>query len=167
MAVNTKIPNPNQLDTQQVEIIGRNLLVSLFISDGVEIAEPLRDRGIDLIAFQDLASEGKFRAVPVQLKAFSQRGFGVYKKYEKFPNMLIAYMWFVNEPLEATLYVLTYDQAVEIADRLGWTKTTSWLTHGNYTTSNPSAALTKELEPYKYSPGQLAKLVFSSPQIDL
>lgn len=152
------------LDTQQVEIVGRNLLVSLFISDGVEIAEPLRDRGIDLIAFQDLPAGDTFRAVPIQLKAFSQRGFGVYKKYEKFPDMLIAYMWHVNEPLEAVLYVLTYGQAVEIAEKFGWTETDSWQRHGVYASTKPSAQLVGALESYKYKPGLLADLVSTQPK---
>jgi hypothetical protein len=151
--------NKAALDTQQIEIVGRNLLVSLFISDGIEVAMPMRDRGIDVIAFLDLPEKGSFKAVPVQLKAFSQRGFGVYKKYEKFPDMLIAYLWFANEPLKAELYVLTYEQAVGIADHLGWTKTISWTSNGSYITSKPSKELVGALEPYKYSPGKLADLI--------
>lgn len=149
------------MDTQQIEIIGRNFLVSLLISDGVEVAMPLRDRGIDVIAFQDISEKGEFQAIPVQLKAFSKRGFGVYKKYEKFPGMLIAYLWHASEPLKSELYILSYDQALVIADEFGWTRTNSWMDKGNYITSNPSAALTQALAPYQYSPGTLMSLVNS------
>lgn len=147
------------LDAQQVEIVGRNLLVSLFVADGIEIAQPLRDRGIDLIAFKDLADDGTFKSVPVQLKAFSKRGFGINKKYEKFPGMLIAHLWFTNEPLKAVLYIMTYQQALEIAETLGWTKTNSWIVQGGYTSNNPSMRVVSALKPYKYQPGSLAALL--------
>lgn len=39
------------LDTQQLELIGRSLLVGELLRDGLEVALPERDRGIDLIAY--------------------------------------------------------------------------------------------------------------------
>jgi hypothetical protein len=39
------------VDSQTVEIIGRNFLVSQLVRDGVEVARPERDHGIDLIAY--------------------------------------------------------------------------------------------------------------------
>jgi len=42
------------MDSQTVEIIGRNYLVSRLVSDGLEVARPERDRGVDLIAYLDL-----------------------------------------------------------------------------------------------------------------
>lgn len=151
--------NITKLDTQQVEIVGRNLLVSLFTSDGVEVAMPQRDRGIDVIAYQDLTDTGNFVAVPVQLKAFSQRGFGVHKKYAKFPGLLIAYVWYASEPLKSSLYILSYSQAKSIADELGWTNTPSWQDGGSYITNKPSTQLVNILEKYKYAPGKLAKAI--------
>ncbi len=148
-----------KLDTQQVEIVGRNLLVSLFVADDVEIAEPIRDRGVDIIAYKEISEGNKFHAVPVQLKAFSKEGFGVYAKYEKFPGILMAYVWHAAEPLKAELFVMTYVQALEIADAVGWTKTVSWLDGGGYSTSSPSKELKELLEQYRHKPGSLLKLV--------
>jgi predicted methyltransferase MtxX (methanogen marker protein 4) len=38
---------------QQIEIMGRNRLVNELIAAGIAVAVPLRDRGIDVIAYGD------------------------------------------------------------------------------------------------------------------
>ena len=38
------------LDPQQVEIIGRNWLVGELVRAGLEVADPVRDNGVDLLA---------------------------------------------------------------------------------------------------------------------
>lgn len=153
------IEKDSKLDTQQVELMGRNLLVSYFIADGVEVALPLRDRGVDLIAFDDLGVDGNFRAIPVQLKASSKKSFSVHKKYDKFPELLMAYIWNAADPLDAALYVMTYKEACDIADGLGWTTTESWILGTGYSTQSPSKKVLQALEKYKYRPGYLAKVV--------
>ena len=42
------------MDTQTIEILGRNRLVNELLVAGLEVAIPLRDRDIDLIAYIDL-----------------------------------------------------------------------------------------------------------------
>ncbi len=42
------------MNSQIVELIGRNYLVSELLKAGFEVATPLRDRGVDLIAYIDL-----------------------------------------------------------------------------------------------------------------
>jgi hypothetical protein len=39
------------LDSQQVELIGRSLMVGELLPDGLEVALPERDRGINLIVY--------------------------------------------------------------------------------------------------------------------
>lgn len=46
-----------ELDSQTVEIIGRNRLIHDLLLAQLEIALPLRDRGIDLIAYKDQGEE--------------------------------------------------------------------------------------------------------------
>ena len=66
------------MDTQTIEILGRNRLVNELLVAGLEVAMPLRDRGIDLIAYVDLAAAvSKFAAVPIQMKAASERAFSI------------------------------------------------------------------------------------------
>lgn len=45
-----------QRDSQVVELLGRNRLIEELLLAGLEVALPLRDRRIDLIAYADLAA---------------------------------------------------------------------------------------------------------------
>lgn len=143
------------MDTQQVEIIGRNLLISACIADGLEVSQPLRDRGIDLIIFDDHARQGQFSALPVQLKASSSRSFSVHAKYEKFQNLIMAYTWYSDNPVDAELYIMTYQDAIKVADEMGWLVTSSWIEGGGYSTQAPSKKLQDILKVYQYAPGRI------------
>ncbi len=148
------------MDTQQVEIIGRNLLVSACVADSIEVSEPIRDRGIDLIIFNDTNEQGSFNALPVQLKASSKRSFSVNAKYAKFPNLLMAYTWHSDSPTNARLYIMKYSDAINIADEMGWLKTVSW-ERGGYSTQNPSSKIEALLSPYLYKPGSIKSIMKS------
>ncbi len=115
------------MDTQTVEIIGRNYLISQLVRDGLEVARPERDRGVDLIAYLDLdEAGGGFVACPIQMKAATIRSFGLAKKYEKFHPLLFAHVWHVHVPDDACAYALTYAESFAVAAEMGWTKTVSW-----------------------------------------
>lgn len=138
------------VDSQQVEIIGRNLLVSHLLAGGVEVARPERDKGIDLIVYLD-RSPSEFVARPLQLKASSRAAFGVDQKYAKTPGLLLAYVWRAAMPTEAVIHALTYAEAVAVAEGLGWTGTLAWA-NGSYVTTNPSKKVVAALEPYRMEP---------------
>jgi hypothetical protein len=90
------------MDGQTVEIIGRNYLVSMLVRDGLEVARPERDRGVDLIAYLDLEKTGgSFTACPIQMKAATRSSFSLFQKYTKFSRLLLAYVWHVQNPDEA------------------------------------------------------------------
>ena len=76
---------PSPLDSQQIEILGRNLVKAALIEAGLEVSTPERDNGIDLIAYR-WSLQGEFTAVPLQLKAASAFSFGVDRKYERIPG---------------------------------------------------------------------------------
>lgn len=145
------------MDTQIVEIVGRNYLVSQLVRDGLEVARPERDRGVDLVAYMDLEEAGGgFVACPVQMKAATGRHFGLAKKYEKFGRALVfAYVWDVDDPDKVSSYALTYAEALAVAEKMGWTKTASWC-QGAYVTQRPSAKLLRLLAPYKMGRGAWA-----------
>jgi hypothetical protein len=69
-----------------VEIIGRNYLVSMVVSDGLEVARPERDRGVDLIAYLDLDEARRFVACPIQMKAATTASFSLFSKYDALRN---------------------------------------------------------------------------------
>jgi hypothetical protein len=139
-------------DTQVVGLLGRNRLVDELLLAGLEVSLPIRDRGVDIVAYVDLGEKVEtFRAYPIQLKASSKRYFVVDRKYAKFANIILAYVWNLEDPGHALTYALTYPEAACIAKNLGWTKTPSW-ERGGYSTSHPTKKLVSLLEPYRMSP---------------
>jgi hypothetical protein len=142
-------------DSQVTELLGRNRLVDELLRARLEVAFPARDRGIDLIAYTDLDSDLKrYVACPIQMKASSHEAFSIDRKYEKFPGLVIAYVWGLAGKCDACTYALTYKEAIEVADKMGWTETNSWKgERGYYSTSQPSKVLKeKYLEQYKMTP---------------
>jgi hypothetical protein len=157
---------PKIKDTQVVELIGRNILGSQILRDGLDVAVPARDRGIDLIAYSDLSSNVRtFVARPIQMKASSEASFSIDRKYKRVANLIIAYVWHVHDANATVTYALTYDEALEIAQKC-WHRakgnSVSW-NRGRYSTSKPSRKLHKLLEPFKITEGKWWKEVTGTP----
>ena len=142
-----------RLDSKLVELIGRNFLTAELLKAGLEVATPVRDRGIDLIAYADLDDDGnKFRARPIQLKAALYRAFGIDRKYAKFPDLLLAYVWDLHDLPNSQCYLMSYAEAVAIGNAMGYTATASWK-RGKYVTTRPSKKLVGLLAPFRMSAG--------------
>lgn len=155
---------PAQLDSQQIELIGRSLLVSELLRDGIEVALPERDRGIDLIAYIDLdEAHSNFVARPIQLKASTTPGFSIAAKYERFPDLLLAHLWNVDRATQLEAFCLTYAEAYVVARDMGWTETRSFREAGLYRASPPSARLMSLLEPHRMAPGRWRAKIARSP----
>jgi|ERR1043166_3276022 hypothetical protein len=137
-------------DAQKVELLGRNRLIDELLRDNLEVAVPIRDRGIDLIAYADTAVSS-YVARPIQMKAAWTQAFGINRKYEKFPGLIIAYVWNLNDHTQAVTYAMSYAEAFSIAEGMGWTRTASWA-RGGYSSNQPSRKLQGLLEPYKMLP---------------
>lgn len=141
------------MDTQALEIIGRNHLINELLLAGLEVALPIRDRGIDLIAYLDLGDQiSAFTAFPIQLKASTKSSFSLDGKYEKFPNLVIAYVWGLASDETSVTYALTYNEVVQIGTELGYIQTESWLNHRLYAVTRPGRALISLLEPFRMTP---------------
>lgn len=138
------------MDSQLVEIVGRNWLVNQLLEGGLEVARPERDHGVDLVAYVDLAAAGRFVARPIQLKAATNAVFAINRKYERIADLLIAYVWLADD----VAFALTYPEAVRVADELGYTATPSWRNGGVYTTTRPSGRLRNVLQPYRMTPAR-------------
>ena len=150
------------LDTQLVELLGRQRLIAELVRDRLEVALPVRDRGVDLIAYADLSRQvSTFAARPIQMKASTAAGFGVYGKYERVADLILAFVWHLETPDAAVTYALTHPQVVAVAETLGWTKTKSW-EEGKYITTKPSKELVALLEPHRMKQGEWWKLVTGS-----
>lgn len=138
------------LDPQLVELAGRNWLAAQLQRSGIEVARPERDRGIDLIAYIDRDRRvQKFIACPIQIKAATAEVFSLNLKYAKFPGLLLVYVWNVADSSKTECFALTYPQALNVAEQMGWTKTDYWAKNGSYSTTRPSKRLCGHLADYK------------------
>ena len=137
------------LDSQAIELLGRNRLVSEMIRAGLEVAFPIRDRGIDLIVYADRSSSSQeFSAIPIQMKGASKKSFSIDKKYEKIPRLLIAYVWGIESDVHET-FVLTYSEALKIATDMGYTKTDAWIINEYYAVPTPGKKLESKLREFQ------------------
>lgn len=109
-----------KVDTQVVELIGRSRLIIELLGAGLEVAVPIRDRGVDLIVYVDLDAKAQsFIARPIQLKASSKRHFSISRKYARVRDLLLAFVWQLDEPTRTVTYTLSYPEAVAIGEQLG------------------------------------------------
>ncbi len=133
-------------DAQLVEIAGKHLLISHLVAAGFEVAEPIRDKGVDLIVYR---TDGEFVARPIQMKASSIESFSLDAKYESIPNLLIAYVWNVQSPDRNDVYAMTFDDALEILHKKGYDKTASWKEGKYYFVKEAGAELKELLHPHR------------------
>ncbi len=141
------------IDTQVIELLGRQRLVSELLRAGLEVALPMRDRGVDLIVYADLKkSVDRFVARPIQMKAASNSSFGIWQKFEKIQGLILAYVWHVGELSQTVTHALTYEEAFKVAEAMNWTTTPSWIEKGGYGTTNPNEKLLNLLGPHRMTP---------------
>jgi len=139
-------------DSQLTEVFGKNLLISHLMAAGFEVAQPVRDRGVDLVVYRDREDAKDYQPCLIQLKASAQESFSLDKKFARLPHLLIAYVWNVQTPGRSDVYALTFDDALQVMEKKGFAKTDSWVKGGYYFVRNAGADLKKILEPYKMTP---------------
>lgn len=152
------MPELRPLDSQQVEILGRNLVKASLIEAGIEVATPERENGIDLIAYR-WNQDGLFTAFPVQIKAASQFSFGMDRKYAKIPRLIMVFVMNCRSANESTIYAMTYAQMVQVGDAMAWTTTASWAERNGYSTRHPSPKLLGLLGSHCMDPMKWADLL--------
>jgi hypothetical protein len=82
---------------------------------GLEVAIPVHDRGVDLIVYIDIdESRDAFVSCPIQMKAATEASFSLAGKYERILNLILAYVWHVDDASRAVSYALTYAEAFAI-----------------------------------------------------
>jgi hypothetical protein len=134
------------MDEQQIEILGRNILVGQLIRAGFEVSSPLRDRGVDLIAYLDVETDGVFRAIPIQLKCASGTGFCIDRKYARFSGLVIVNAWHIEQ--SPVLFATRYNELLKIAEAMDYTSTESWQIGGRYAVTNPGVNLQNALSQF-------------------
>jgi hypothetical protein len=153
----------------QVELAGRSWLTGQLVRSGLEVARPERDRGIDLIVYRDRADEGdqRFTAYPIQMKAAMSEVFSLDPKYEYIPRLIMVYVWHLWKSSKTICYAMTYPEALQIAEEMGYTKTASWMTGAKthkrgYSTTKPSKRLKLLLRSHLMTPRKWEDLVNDS-----
>jgi len=146
-------------DGQVVERLGLNQLVAQLLEAGLEVAEPIRDQGIDLIAYSERTKpRSKFHARPIQLKSAWSASFRVDVKYRRASDLIIAFVWHLGEPSKTVTYALSSAEVESVATAMGW----GWKKWGSWTTNSPRVKLRQALEPYRMSPEKWWRLVIRS-----
>jgi hypothetical protein len=82
------------------------------------------------------------------MKAATDAVFSLDVKYAGFPELLLVYVWYVTDPARTQCFCLTYNEALAVAERAGWTTSESWA-KGKYANTRPSERLRKLLEPFE------------------
>ncbi len=148
-------------DSQITELAGKHLLISQLTAGGLEVAVPVRDRGVDLVAYLDRGNPpDDFVACPIQVKSSTGEGFSLDRKYEKVPNLILAYVWHVGRPAAFSVYALSYAEALEVLRRKGHTKASCWK-KGYWNISKADKQLVQLLGRYKMTPQKWADKVAS------
>jgi hypothetical protein len=143
------------MDAETLSVVGRNRLIEQLLQGGVDVAVPLRDNGIDLIAYND--SRDGFVVCPIQVKASAGRSFSIDQKLEKIPNLIHAFVWGVGTE-HTGVFALTHHEALGVADAMGYTLTQAWQ-RGLYTTQQPSKSLVEHLERFRMTPEDWKKKI--------
>ena len=132
-----------KLSSAVVEVAGRNWFTAQLLTRGFEVATPVVDQGIDLIAFREVGSAG-IRALPLQLKCASAESFSLDRKYAE-RGIPLVYVW--NVLREAEAFLLDYEEALSVLGPRA-AATRSWTEGGYYTVNRISPELRDRLAPY-------------------
>ena len=84
------------------------------------------------------------------MKASSAASFGINQKYDRIKNLILAYVWYVENPELTAVFALTYRQAISVARKMKYTDSPSWK-RGNYVNTKPGVELRGHLEKYRMS----------------
>jgi hypothetical protein len=133
------------LDSQQKELLSTAYVEARLIREGFEIARPIRDKGIDIIVYDEQPGSS-FRAVPIQLKSYRDEGFAVSSKYLD-RDLVMIYVWHAFE-LAPRLIVIGHEEMLGLLSPT-LRETRSWVEGGGWSQTRIAAPLRDELLKYE------------------
>ncbi|MGV3723260.1 MAG: hypothetical protein ACO1SX_20360, partial [Actinomycetota bacterium] len=92
--------------------------------------------------------------------------FGIWSKYERIHDLILAYVWHLDGEQDPVTYALTCEEALAVGREMGWTQTASWTEQGAYTTTRPGTKLCEQLERYRMSPDKWRTKITTSTTPD-
>ncbi|MFA4940175.1 hypothetical protein [Brevundimonas sp.] len=120
-------------NSREVELAGRSWVVSRLLAHGIEVATPVVDSGIDLIAFKE-AGVGGIKALPLQLKCATGEAFSLNAKYAE-RGITMIYVWRVM--IAPTAFIMSYAEALAVLGEKS-ASTASFAEQGAYSMSSVS-----------------------------
>ncbi|MGD0830995.1 MAG: hypothetical protein ABR907_08645 [Terracidiphilus sp.] len=128
---------------------GKRIFISHVHAAGLKLAEPLDDKSIDYLIYNDAGKNRELISYAVKLKTSSHKTFYLYKKYERIPQFLLVYVWNARDPEESSVYALTYEEALRILEAKGYARTDSWIEEGGFSVTDAGPELLEMLKPYR------------------
>jgi hypothetical protein len=127
---------------KQLEKLGTAYIVEQLYREGLRIALPDIDDGVDLIVY-DQGESRPFISVPVQIKAFSNEEFFSDEKYLRIDGLFIVYLWHVGTGQAVQAFGMRYCEAEKIVDQHGWSRN-----KGRYVITRGTQSLRDALQPF-------------------
>lgn len=148
------------MDEGGIELVARNYLVNQLYRCGVEVAQPLRDIGVDLVAYLDRdCPDRTFRAWPLQLKANSSEGFSIDGKYAAIASLMIVFAWHLESEAAVEFYALSYDEIESLAASMGWARQRGQ----RWAVTKPSQQLRQLLQAHRVQPSGWREFLLRQP----
>lgn len=142
------------LDAQQVECLARAALTAALTADGLEVARPERDSGIDLLAY----TISPLRVVPIQMKAMTATGSSIDKKYGQIDGLVMVYIRNADSLADAEFYAMTHQEASAVFDGGG----RSWDHWGRNPRPQVTGAVLLAVLKYRVLPGEWEKTLLGA-----
>lgn len=121
---------------------GEVLVAGELLRQGIEVAYPASDVGVDLLAYRLAPNQTvPARFVPIQVKSRAKSGYNFQRAwFDRVPGVVLVHVW--NLATTPEFYI--FDTLVTVEDALGpvYSKSPSWLHHGGY-------AVTVAREPHR------------------
>lgn len=113
--------------------------------EGFGSARPVKDHGIDLIAYTDIGNN-KFHAVPLQVKAADEARFVVERKYAG-RGIVMTYIWHAHSRTPR-LFLVPYEDAVKMLPEQTQ-QAPCWVAKGIWSVPKPGKIWISKLEPFE------------------
>jgi hypothetical protein len=145
--------------SNRVELAGRSWVTSRLLAHDLQVATPVVDSGVDLIAFNEVGVGG-IRALPIQLKCATTEAFSLDRKYEG-RGITMIYVWYAFT--DPSAFILSYEEALEVLGSKA-ASTPSFSDRGAYSASYVSKRRKEQLMPFLNRWAWLSERVASQPE---
>jgi hypothetical protein len=124
--------NATRPTTANVGAAAESLVVTRLLKQGLDVARPLSDNGIDFIAYEP-ANQRRF--VPIQVKSASSDRINFERRWFVVPDLVLVYVWLRSEQC------FVFDGVADVEAFLGRSALTpTWQQQGIWAITRISAA---------------------------